>query len=171
MREGHIMGVYEEEQRRIAEGTAQRGQAALDYFAELDARLVDENGIPVEESLLAHRPDYSKTLFALENDDIYQEFCRFLDQPEPRYFDTLDNQIEIEGYTAKDIYVAMKGGNQRIVTLDGAAVYNMLVKLRKQPAIAKKVLEFRPTCYQGGCNSKDAAYVKGLYSWQKEEQE
>ena len=104
MREGHIMGVYEEEQRRIAEGTAQRGQAALDYFAELDARLVDENGIPVEESLLAHRPDYSKTLFALENDDIYQEFCRFLDQPEPRYFDTLDNQIEIEGYTAKAYY-------------------------------------------------------------------
>lgn len=164
------MGVYEEEQKKIAAGQAQRGQAALDYFAELDAQLVDENGMPKEESLLAHRPDYSKTLFAEENDDIYQEFCRFLDQPEPRCFDTLDNQIEIEGYTAKDIYVAMKGGNQRIVTLDGAAVYNMLVKLRNQPVIAKKVLDFKPTCYQGGCNSKDAAYARGLYSWQQEGQ-
>ncbi len=146
------MGVYDKEQELIAQGKAQRGQAVLDYFAELDAQLVDEDGIPVEQSLQAHRPDYSKTLFAPENDDIYQELCRFIDQLAPRCFDTLDNQIEIEGYTAKDIYVAMKGGNKRIVSLDGAAVYNMLVKLRTQPAIAKKVLEFKPTCYQGGCN-------------------
>lgn len=146
------MGVYEQEQQAIAQGKAQRGQAVLDYFAELDAQLIDENGIPVEQSLQSHRPDYSKTLFAPENDDIYQELCRFIDQPEPRCFDTLDNQIEIEGYTAKDIYVTMKGSNKRIVSLDGAAVYNMLVKLRTQPVIAKKVLGFKPTCYQGGCN-------------------
>ena len=162
------MGCYEEEQRRIAEGTGKRGDAVLAYFEELDANLVDENGYMAETSRQTHRPNYSKTLFAEENDDIYQELCRYIDQPAPRYFDTVEDPICIEGFTAADIYKTMKGNNQRIVALDGAAVYNMLVKLRHQPQIAFKVLDFHPTCYQGGCNSKDAAYVKGLYDWQKE---
>ena len=57
----------------------------------------------------------------------------------------------------------MKSHNDRIVAIDGAAVYNMLVKLRTQPEIAEKVLDFRPTCYQCGCGSKDAAFDKGYY--------
>ena len=57
----------------------------------------------------------------------------------------------------------MKSKNDRIVAIDGAAVYNMLVKLRTQPAIANKVLNFRPTCYQSGCGSKDAGYDLGYY--------
>ena len=39
----------------------------------------------------------------------------------------------------------------------------MLVKLRTQPEIANKVLNFRPTCYQGGCGSKDAGFDLGYY--------
>ena len=141
------MGSYEREQRMIAEGTAQRGQAALEYFAALDAELTD----------------YRKTLFAPENDDIYREFCAYLDLPEPRYFDAVENPISIEGHTAADVYYAMKSKNDRIVAIDGAAVYNMLVKLRTQPEIAKRVLDFRPTCYQGGCGMKDAAFDRGYY--------
>ncbi|MBC2889511.1 hypothetical protein [Gordonibacter massiliensis (ex Traore et al. 2017)] len=151
------MGSYEREQRMIAEGTAQRGQAALEYFAALDAELTEET------SCLAHRPDYRKTLFAPENDDIYREFCAYLDLPEPRYFDAVENPISIEGHTAADVYYAMKSKNDRIVAIDGAAVYNMLVKLRTQPEIAKRVLDFRPTCYQGGCGMKDAAFNRGYY--------
>ena len=74
------MGSYADEMKLVEAGMAERGKTARDYFAELDAELSEE------ESLLKHRPDYRKTLFAPENDDIYQEFCRFVDQPAPRFF-------------------------------------------------------------------------------------
>lgn len=140
------MGAYEREQQMIAAGIAERGQAAREYFAELDAQLTDEN------SRFSHRPDYSRTLFAPENDDIYREFCAFLDQPEPRHFDEVEDPISIEGYTAAEIYYRMIAQNFRVVSIDGAAVYNMLAKLRMQPEIAKKALEFRSSCSKaGGC--------------------
>lgn len=134
-----------------------RGETARRYFAELDTQLSEET------SHLSHRPDYSKTLFAPENDDIYREFCTFVDLPEPRHFDDIEDPISVDGRTAADVYFAMKSKNDRIVAIDGAAVYNMLVKLRTQPEIANKVLNFRPTCYQGGCGSKDAGYDLGYY--------
>jgi len=149
------MGSYEREQQLIAAGTAQRGQAALDYFAQLDA------GLPEEASNLSHRPNYSKTLYAPENDDIYREFCAYLDLPEPRFFDAVENPIAIEGHTAADVYFAMKLRNDRLVSIDGAAVYNMLVKLRTQPDIAERVLKFRPTCYKSGCGTRNAAFDHG----------
>ncbi len=152
------MGTYEREQHMISAGTAKRGQAALEYFAELDAGLTEET------SCLMHRPTYDKTLFAPENDDIYREFCAYLDLPEPRFFDSIENPLSVEGYTAADVYFSMKSRNDRIVSIDGAAVYNMLVKLRTQPEIAKRVLDFRPTCYQSGCGMKDAAFDRGLYN-------
>lgn len=151
------MGSYEKEMELVEAGLAERGKTARDYFDELDASFSEE------ESLLKHRPDYSKTLFAPENDDIYQEFCRFYDQPEPRFFDTVDNPITVEGYTAADVYFIMKSTNDRIVSIDGAAVYTMLINLRNQPELYKKVLAFRPTCYQGGCGMKDAAFDAGHY--------
>lgn len=151
------MGSYEEEMELVAQGKAQRGKTARDYFAQLDA------GYSEEESLLKHRPDYSKTLFAPENDDIYREFCRYVDQSEPRFFDTVEDPIQVAGYTAADVYFAMKAHNDRIVSIDGAAVYNMLVNLRNQPELYQKVLDFRPTCYQGGCGMKDAAFDRGEY--------
>lgn len=151
------MGTYEREQSMISAGIAKRGQAALEYFAELDAELTEET------SCLAHRPDYSTTLFAPENDDIYREFCAYLDLPEPRFFDAIENPLSIEGHTAADVYFAMTSQNDRILSIDGAAVYNMLVKLRMQPEIAKRVLDFRPTCYQSGCGMKDAAFDRGYY--------
>ena len=151
------MGSYEEEMRLVEQGLAERGKTARDYFAELDASFSEE------ESLLKHRPNYSKTLFAPENDDIYQEFCRYYDQPEPRFFDTVENPLAVEGLTAADVYFAMKAHNDRIVSIDGAAVYNMLVNLRNQPELYKKVIDFRPTCYQGGCGMKDAAFDAGYY--------
>ena len=92
------MGSYEDEMKLVEAGLAERGKTARDYFAELDA------GFSEEESFLTHRPDYSNTLFAPENDDIYREFCRYVDQPEPRFFDTVENPMSIEGYTAADIY-------------------------------------------------------------------
>ena len=141
------MGCYEREQEAIAAGTGQRGDAARAYFAELDAQTSEE------ASCLTHRPDYTNTLFAPQHDDIYQEFCRYIDQPAPRYFDTVDNPMSIEGYTAADVYRIMIASNQRIVALDGGAVYSMLVRLRDQPELAKKVLAFRPTCYQNGCGN------------------
>lgn len=67
------MGSYEREQAEIAAGTATRGETARRYFAELDAELSEE------ESFLSHRPNYDKTLFAPENDDIYREFCAYVD--------------------------------------------------------------------------------------------
>ena len=141
----------------VAAGQAERGKTALDYFAEIDAELSEE------ESLLKHRPDYSKTLFAPENDDVYREFCRYIDQPKPRFFDTVENPMRVEGLTAADVYFAMKAHNDRIVMIDAAAVYTMLINLRNQPELYKKVLDFRPTCYQGGCGMKDAAFDAGYY--------
>ena len=151
------MGSYEEEMKLVASGEAERGKTALDYFAEIDAELSEE------ESLLKHRPNYSKTLFAPENDDVYREFCRYVDQPKPRFFDTLENPMRVEGLTAADVYFAMKAHNDRIVMIDAAAVYTMLINLRNQPELYKKVLDFRPTCYQGGCGMKDAAFDAGYY--------
>ena len=151
------MGSYEEEMTLVAAGQADRGKTALDYFAEIDAELSEE------ESLLKHRPDYSKTLFAPENDDVYREFCRYIDQPKPRFFDTVENPMRVEGLTAADVYFAMKAHNDRIVMIDAAAVYTMLINLRNQPELYKKVLDFRPTCYQGGCGMKDAAFDAGYY--------
>lgn len=139
------MGAYERERQLILAGSAKRGYAAQEYFAELDAELTEET------SCFAHRPDYSKTLFAPEHDDIYQEFCSYLDLPQPRFFDAVKNPLRVEGLTAADVYFAMKSRNDRIITLDGAAVYNMLVKLRTQPDIAKRVLNFRPSCAKSGC--------------------
>ena len=141
------MGCYEREQAAIAAGTGKRGDAARAYFAEFDAQVSEE------ASCLTHRPDYTDTLFAPEHDDIYQEFCRFVDQPEPRYFDTVENPMSIEGWTAPEIYRTMIASNPRIVALDAGAIYSMLVRLRTQPAIAKKVLDFKPTCYQNGCGN------------------
>ncbi len=155
---GKTMGSYEREQQLIAAGSAQRGYTAQQYFAELDAHY-DE-----ELSSLTHRPDYSKTLFAPEHDDIYREFCAYVDLPKPRYFDLIENPLRVEGFSAADVYFAMKSKNPRIVEIDGAAVYNMLVKLRTQPEIAKRVLDFRPTCYQNGCGKGDAAFDRGLYA-------
>ena len=40
---------------------------------------------------------------------------------------------------------------------------SLLVKLRRQPEIAHRVLDFKPTCYQGGCGMKDAAFDRGYY--------
>ncbi len=141
------MGCYEREQAAIAAGTGQRGDAAREYFAEIDAETSEE------ASCLTHRPDYSKTLFAPENDDIYREFCHYVDLPKPRYFDAVDNPICIDGYTAAEIYRVMLGSNARIVALDAGAVYGTLAKLRMQPEITKKVLDFKPTCYQNGCGN------------------
>jgi len=141
------MGCYEREQAAIAAGTGQRGDAARAYFAELDKTISDE------ASCLTHRPDYTKTLFAPENDDIYQEFCRYVDQPEPRYFDTIENPMCIEGWTAAEIYRTMIASNPRIVALDAGAIYGTMVTLRTNPALGKKVLEFKPTCYQNGCGN------------------
>ena len=154
---GAAMGSYEREQQMIAAGTAERGYTAKKYFEELDAELTEET------SSLSHRPDYSKTLFAPENDDIYREFCAYVDLPKPRFFDAITNPIRVEGFSAADVYFAMKSKNPRIVEIDGAAVYNMLVKLRTQPEISKKVLDFIPTCYQGGCGKGDAAFERGYY--------
>lgn len=154
---GAAMGSYEREQQMIAAGTAERGYTAKKYFEELDAELTEET------SSLSHRPDYSKTLFAPENDDIYREFCAYVDLPKPRFFDAVADPIRVEGFSAADVYFAMKSKNPRIVEIDGAAVYNMLVKLRTQPEISKKVLDFIPTCYQGGCGKGDAAFERGYY--------
>ena len=141
------MGCYEREQAAIAAGTGQRGDAARAYFAELDKTISEE------ASCLTHRPDYTKTLFAPENDDIYQEFCRYVDQPEPRYFDAIENPMSIEGWTAAEIYRTMIASNPRIVALDAGAIYGTMVTLRTNPALGKKVLEFKPTCYQNGCGN------------------
>lgn len=136
------MGCYEEEMKLVEAGLAERGKACRDYFAEYDAAAPDEMSI--------HRPDYTNTLFAPENDDIYQEFCRYLDQDEPRCYDTVPAPMEIEGYTAADIYYNMRTNNKRQVRLDAAAVYAMMVRLRRDPEIAKKVIGFKSTCYQCG---------------------
>ena len=66
-------------------------------------------------------------------------------------------------FFAVSVAIAMKAHNDRIVSIDGAAVYAMLINLRDNPALYKKVLDFRPTCYQGGCGMKDAAFDAGYY--------
>lgn len=151
------MGSYENEMALIAQGKAERGKTARDYFAEIDAELSEE------ESFLKHRPDYTKTLFAPENDDVYREFCRYVDMPRPRFFDKVEDPMSVDGQTAADVYFAMKAHNDRIVSIDAAAVYTMLINLRNQPELYRKVLAFRPTCYQGGCGMKDAAFDAGYY--------
>jgi len=151
------MGSYEDEMKLVEAGKAERGKTARDYFAELDA------GFSEEESFLKHRPDYSKTLFAPENDDVYREFCRYYDQPAPRFFDKVEDPMSVDGQTAADVYFAMKAHNDRIVSIDAAAVYTMLIKQRNQPELYRKVLAFRPTCYQGGCGMKDADFDAGYY--------
>lgn len=151
------MGSYEEEMKLVEAGLAERGKTALDYFAEIDAELDEET------AFLKHRPNYAKTLFAPENDDVYREFCRYVDLPKPRFFDAVEDPMRVEGLTAADVYFAMKAHNDRIVSIDGAAVYTMLINLRDQPELYKKVLDFRPTCYQGGCGMKDAAFDAGYY--------
>ena len=151
------MGSYENEMALIAQGKAERGKTARDYFAEIDAELSEE------ESFLKHRPDYTKTLFAPENDDVYREFCRYVDMPRPRFFDKVEDPMSVDGKTAADVYFAMKAHNDRIVSIDAAAVYTMLINLRNQPELYRKVLAFRPTCYQGGCGMKDAAFDAGYY--------
>ena len=149
------MGCYEREQAAIEAGTGKRGDAARAYFAELDAKTSEE------ASCLTHRPNYEKTLFAPEHDDIYREFCRFVDQPEPRYFDTVEDPMCVEGYTAADIYRTMIASSARIVALDAGAVYGTMVKLRTQPELAKKVLAFKATCYQNGCGNTYSAEHEG----------
>lgn len=139
------MGCYDRECELIEKGEAERGWAAQQYFAELDANM------PEEASRYTHRPDYSRTLFAPEHDDIYREFCEYMDQDEPRFFDKIADPITIEGYTAADIYHDMIANNFRVVGVDGAAVYNMLVKLRTQPDIALKALTFKSSCPTSGC--------------------
>ena len=151
------MGSYENEMALIAQGKAERGKTARDYFAEIDAELSEE------ESFLKHRPDYTKTLFAPKNDDVYREFCRYVDMPRPRFFDKVEDPMSVDGQTAADVYFAMKAHNDRIVSIDAAAVYTMLINLRNQPELYRKVLAFRPTCYQGGCGMKDAAFDAGYY--------
>lgn len=157
------MGSYEREMQLVQQGKAERGQTALEYFAQIDAEL------PPEASMKTHRPNYKRTLFAPENDDIYREFCAYVDLPEPRSFDDVPNPIRVDGYTAGDIYFAMKSKNDRIYRIDAAAVYNMMVRLRTSPEIAHKVLDFHPTCYQAGCGFKDAAFDRGDYDWQKQQ--
>ena len=139
------MGVYVQEMELVRSGKAERGQACRDYFAAYDA------AAPAEMTI--HRPDYTKTLFAPENDDIYREFCAYLDQPEPRYYDTVPDPLTIEGYTAADVYRTMLANNKRQSRLDAAAVYAMLVALRDNPTLAKKLIEFKPACYQCGCGA------------------
>lgn len=136
------MGVYEQEQKLIASGQAKRGHAALQYFAEVDAKA---NALTV-----TRRPDYSDTLFSPANDDIYRELCAFIDQPEPRHFDTVPDPLSINGYTAADVYRTMKKNNWRLIDLDAGAVYDMLVTIREQPEIAERILAFRPTCAKSG---------------------
>lgn len=139
------MGCYEREQQMIAAGTAERGRAVLDYFAELDAEFNDET------KFLTHRPNYTKTLFAPEHDDIYRELCAFIDLPKPRFFDAIENPITVNGYTAAIVYYILVENNKRAVSIDGAAVYNMLVKLRTQPEIAEKILARESRCFASGC--------------------
>ena len=67
--------------------------------------------------------------------------------------DTIENPMCIEGWTAAEIYRTMIASNPRIVALDAGAIYGTMVTLRTNPALGKKVLEFKPTCYQNGCGN------------------
>lgn len=138
------MGCYEEEMKLVEAGLAERGKACRDYYARRDSLLPD--------GFEAHRPDYTDTLFAPQNDDIYHEFCDFLDQPKPRSFDAIENPVVVEGYTAADVYHQMIGNNWREAKggLDPSAVYEMLVMLRDEPEIAKRIIDFKPKCINCG---------------------
>ena len=136
------MGSYEREMQLIAEGKAERGATALAYFAEIDAA--------ANQLTVSPRPDYTDTLFAPRNDDIYRELCRFIDQEPPRHFDTVPDPIAINGYTAADVYTTMLKNNWKLRDLDAGAVYDMLVTLREEPVIAERILRFRPTCDKSG---------------------
>ena len=141
------MGCYEHEQELIARGEAERGYAAMQFAAELDAE--------ANQLTVSRRPDYSKTLFAPSNDDIYRELCRFIDLPKPRFYDNLENPLEIEGFTAVDVYRTIKQNNWRIVDIDALAVYDMLVSLKTEPEIAKRILNFHPSCGKtGACGNQ-----------------
>ena len=61
--------------------------------------------------------------------------------------------MSVEGWTAAEIYRTMIASNPRIVALDAGAIYGTMVSLRTQPELAKKVLAFKPTCYQSGCGN------------------
>lgn len=130
------MGSYDYEQQLIAEGKAERGYTVERYFEEVDAKLTGA------EADLVHHPNYSRTLLAPENDDIYREFCAYVDQTEPRSYNAIENPLCIEGFTAQQMYEAMEAKNERGVALDAANVYNMLVKLRNEPQVIKSVLVF-----------------------------
>ena len=136
------MGVYDEEMALVAAGEAKRGWAALRFFEELDAE--------TDPIAVSRRPDYSDTLFAPANDDIYRELCAFIDQDKPRHYDEVADPISVNGYTAADVYYAMKKSNWRLVDVDAGAVYDMLVTLRNEPEIAERILAFRPTCAKSG---------------------
>ena len=136
------MGSYETEQQLIAQGKAKRGQTALEYFEEMNQGTLGQ--------AFTRRPDYSDSLFAERNDDIYREFCRYIDQPKPRFYDRVENPMSVNGYTAADIYKAMKGSNYKLVDVDAAAVYDMMVTLREEPELAERILHFHPTCYKSG---------------------
>ena len=136
------MGCYEHEQELIARGEAQRGYAAMQFAAELDAE--------ANQLTVSRRPDYTRTLFAPANDDIYRELCRFIDLPKPRFYDSLDDPLEINGYTAVDVYRTIKQNNWRIVDVDALAVYDMLVTIREEPEIAERILNFHPSCGKTG---------------------
>ncbi|MGI6221185.1 MAG: hypothetical protein ACOYIP_04875 [Coriobacteriales bacterium] len=136
------MGCYEHEQELIERGEAQRGYAAMQFCAEIDAA--------ANQLTVTRRPDYTKTLFAPENDEIYRELCRYIDMPAPRFYDKLPDQLEINGYTATDVYRTIKQNNWRIVDVDALAVYDMLVSLKTEPEIAERILNFHPSCAKSG---------------------
>lgn len=132
------MGSYEQEMKLVAQGKAQRGKTAIEYLDARDATL--------QPDLRGHRPNYAKTLFAPENDDIYQEFCRFIDMPEPRYLDQMDNPLAINGYTAADVYHSMLAHNEKLFDIDAVATFNMLVTMRDNPQLAERIVRFTPQC-------------------------
>lgn len=142
------MGSYEREMELVAAGAAERGKTAIDY---LDAR-----DLTLQPDLRGHRPNYARTLFAPENDDIYRELCAFIDLPEPRFLDQVPNPIVIEGFTASDVYQSMLANNDKLFDVDAVAVYNMMVRMRDNPTIAKRIIRFVPQCDHCG-NVQDHA--------------
>ncbi len=128
---GGAHGILQNEAAMVEAGTATRGHTMRMYFEEVDAGLTDET------SHLKHRPDYSRSLLAPENDD-YREFFRYVDMEEPRFFDKVEDPISVEGQTAADVYLAMISHNDRNVAIDGAAVYAMLANLRQTPSCTRR---------------------------------
>lgn len=153
------MGAFETEQELIAAGKAERGYTVSEYFAELDEAAIADLDEDEKEAYTRHRPDYSDTLLAPENEDIYQEFCAYVDLPEPRGFDQLPDQMQVEGFTANDVFVAMASNNGRLRSIDGAAVYNMLCNLRSNPQMYLRVLDFQPPCCRAGSSSRNGQFT------------